>query len=79
MYVLKSNRKTYHYENHGDALSVLLLAKKNGANISLVSETHYFDSEIGDILLIANNEKLTNENDNGNTREVLKSKTRRKV
>lgn len=77
MFILKSERKTYSYENHRDALNVLLLAKKNGANIWLESDTHYFDSEISDILLIANNEKL-NEKPAGDTSEVFKSKPRNK-
>jgi hypothetical protein len=77
MFILKSERKTYPYELREDALSVLLLAKKNGGNIWLESDTHYFDSEIKDILLIANNEKL-NENTAGDTGKMLKSKSRNK-
>jgi len=77
MFILKSKRKTYPYERREDALSVLLLAKKNDSNIWLESETHYFDSEIGDILLIANNKKL-NENPAGDTGKIIKSKPRNK-
>ena len=74
MFVLKSERKTYSYDNRESALSVLLLAKKNGAKIWLESDTYYFDSEVGDILLIANKE-LLNENNTANTRQVFKSKS----
>ena len=77
MYILKSERKTYPYERREDALIVLLLAQKNGANIWLDSETHYFDKDCKDILLIANNEKL-NEKPEGDTGKVFKPKPRNK-
>jgi hypothetical protein len=77
MFILKSERKTYSYASHRDALSVLLTAQINGANIWLESDTHYFDKDCKDILLIANNENL-NENDNGNTREIIKPKPKHK-
>lgn len=78
MFVLKSQRKTYSYENRESALSVLLLAKNHGVDIFLESDTHYFDENCNDILLIGNKEILEtkeNEINNGNKR-VSKSKSK---
>lgn len=72
MFTLKTPTKKFT-EDYERAKNILVSALVNKADISLVSETHYFDKDCKDILLIP-----TNENDNGNTGQVFKSKPRDK-
>lgn len=71
MFTLKTPTKEFT-EEYERAKNILISALINKADISLVSDTHYFDKQVKDILLIAN------ENSNGNPRQKFKSKPRNK-
>jgi hypothetical protein len=77
MFTLKTPTKEFT-EGYERAKNILISALVNKADISLVSDTHYFDKDCKDILLIANNENL-NEKPTGDTGKVFKPKSRNKI
>ena len=72
LFTLKTPKKEFT-EGYERAKNILISALVNKADISLVSETHYFDNNLKDIILITINEKPA-----GDTGKVFKPKPRNK-